>query len=207
MLIPRLSFVIGDPISIPSKVSALRLLKRFLTARKGFSVLYLCFFLSESGCSPADWPFAMHPLRTDDVSAKVKISVPQPYRIEITGRQFQWQVRYPGFDGVLATKDDIITGPNVHVPENTEIVFELKSSDYVYLLSLPQLRLKEIAVPGLDFSLTLCPGTIGEFDLQGDDLCGDLHPEMSGRLIVESRPQFERWLRQQTATTNGNQLD
>ena len=171
----------------------------------------LCFFPAclfviglMTGCSSSACLTSLTP--GNGAAPANEILIPQPYRIEITGDQYQWHVRYPGFDGVLATSDDVMTGPVVHVPENTEIIFQLKSTDFVYLLSLPQFRLKEIAVPGLDFSITFRPDTMGEFAREGDDLCGDSHPEMTGRLIVESRPQFVSWLRQQ-AVTNEIQLD
>ena len=159
-----------------------------------------CLFVTglTIGCSSSDW-LPSFSFCSSDSSKSVtnEILIPQPYRIEITGGQYRWKVRYPGFDGILSTSDDVIIGPTIHIPEDTEILFELKSTDFVYLLSLPHFHRKEIAVPGLDFSIKVHPDTIGEFALEGDDLCGDSHPEMNGRLIVESRPQFESWLRQQ----------
>ena len=153
-----------------------------------------------TGCSSSDWLSSLSIGSSDNSkSVKNEILIPKPYRIEITGGQHRWRIRYPGCDGILSTSDDVMTGPTIHLPEKTEILFQLKSNDFVYLMSLPHFHRKEIAVPGLDFSITFYPDKTGEFALEGDDLCGDSHPEMNGRLIVESTPQFESWLREQAA--------
>ena len=196
------TFFVPDDLSLIQKPSlAVTFLNQCRIISRGFVGIFLTFFTLTFGCSPSDWPLSTdRKMPPDELLANVKIVMPQPYRIEITGRRYQWHVRYPGIDGMLATTDDVIVGTPVHVPENTEIIFQLKSTDFVYLLSLPELHLKEIAVPGLDFSITFHPDMIGDFTMEGDDMCGDPHPEMNSRLIVESRTQFERWLRQQATT-------
>jgi heme/copper-type cytochrome/quinol oxidase subunit 2 len=136
----------------------------------------------------------------DEFAVNREFEIPNPYRIEIIGGNYHWRVRYPGIDRVSAAFDDGIVDPVIHVPENTEIVLHLKSTDFVYLFSLPQLHLKEVAVPGLDFFLTVRPMTIGEIAWEGDDMCGDPHPELNGRIVVHSIPKFENWLRQHAAT-------
>jgi heme/copper-type cytochrome/quinol oxidase subunit 2 len=118
----------------------------------------------------------------------------EPYEIEITGSKDRWHVRYPGVDGRLASGSKVRTIRNIHVPLRTTIVFVLKSTDYVYVLSLPQYRLKEIAVPELEFRMEFRAEDPGRFALVGDPLCGDPNVEMQGQLIVEARDQFVDWL-------------
>ena len=43
---------------------------------------------------------------------------PQPPLVEVTGRQFEWRMRYAGEDGVIGTLDDIHTVNDLHVPVN-----------------------------------------------------------------------------------------
>ena len=46
-----------------------------------------------------------------------------PVTAEITGRQFNWDVRYPGADGELYTPDDIFRYDGmIHLPANEEIL-------------------------------------------------------------------------------------
>ena len=42
--------------------------------------------------------------------------------VEVTGRQFEWRLRYPGKDGKLGTPDDIYHVNDLHVPVNEEIL-------------------------------------------------------------------------------------
>lgn len=73
--------------------------------------------------------------------------------IEVTGDEFKWYFRYPGADGVLGTCDDQHSVQNMFLPDNANVNLKLKSNDYVYTFTLPELGLKEIAVPGLSFEL------------------------------------------------------
>lgn len=98
-------------------------------------------------------------------------------------------------DGRLASGSEARMIRNIHVPLGTKIVFVLKSTDYVYVLSLPQYRLKEIAVPNLEFRMEFRPEEPGRFALVSEPLCGDPNIEMKGQLIVEARDRFVEWLR------------
>ena len=131
----------------------------------------------------------------------VKFEIREPLSIEMTGSHYRWQIRYPGADNPLLINDDVLTERHVHVPVGTNIRIVLKSDDYVYVLSFPEFGLKEIAVPSLEFCLTFRPTVLGQFALDGDELCGDPHPELRGQLIVESRDEFLTWLERQGKQT------
>jgi len=113
------------------------------------------------------------------------LPISEPYRIEVTGNDHRWEVRYPGA---------VRTGRSGHVPVATHVIFVLKSKDYVYTLGIPQYGLKEIAVPDLEFQMEFRPSAAGRFSLLGQELCGDPDGDFQGQLIVEPRDQFARWL-------------
>jgi len=127
-------------------------------------------------------------------ASEVVLQIREPYQIEITGSKDRWHVRYPGADGRPVTSADTLVVRNIHVPQETKIVLVLKSTDYIYTLSLPQFHLKEIAVPDLEFRMEFCPPEAGQFELVGNQLCGDPHAELQGVLIVEPRDHFLGWL-------------
>ena len=116
--------------------------------------------------------------------------IPDLLEIEVVGRDFQWEVRYPGPDGVLGTEDDRIGARDVHVPVGARAKLHLRSRDYIYFLALPHLGLKEIAVPELEYALEFDAGAAGRYELLGDQMCGYTHPGLLGELIVESREDF-----------------
>lgn len=117
-------------------------------------------------------------------------------RIEITGHEFQWHVRYPGPDGELGTADDLLDRRHVRVPLGRDVELVLYSRDYLYTLALPHASLKEIAVPDLTFSIRLTPDSVGSFELRGDQFCGYSHPDLMGDFVVMTESDFERWTRE-----------
>ena len=68
---------------------------------------------------------------------------------EVTGRQFQWVMRYPGPDGRLHTPDDLHMVNDLHFVKGKTALIYLKSTDVLHSFFLPQLRIKQDAVPGL----------------------------------------------------------
>ncbi len=116
-------------------------------------------------------------------------------RVRMTGEQFRWHIRYPGADGRLDTRDDVVTLRDLHLPSDTATVISLESRDYLYTLELPQLGLKQIAVPDLRFELRIDPAPEGSSDLLGSQMCGYDHPDLLGKFVVQSRPDFTAWLR------------
>lgn len=116
--------------------------------------------------------------------------IPTPLEIEVTGSAFHWHVLYPGADGLLGTDDDVHGRRDVHLPQNAQARVHLRSKDYVYTMSFPQLGLKEIAVPDLEFSLAVQALEKGVFELRGNQMCGFTHPNLLGRLVVHTAGDY-----------------
>ena len=89
--------------------------------------------------------------------------------IEIMGKQFAWQVRYPGADGQLgkyhyrkidavnefgidfndtASYDDFIP-MELHLPKGKNVSLHIRSRDVIHSVFLPHFRVKMDAVPGM----------------------------------------------------------
>jgi cytochrome c oxidase subunit II len=97
--------------------------------------------------------------------------------IEITGKQFNWIVRYPGTDGKLGahdfrlidetnqvgidftdpnSKDDIM--PNdIHLLVNKPVMLKIQSRDVIHDVGLPQFRVHMDAVPGIPTTFWFTP--------------------------------------------------
>jgi cytochrome c oxidase subunit 2 len=114
--------------------------------------------------------------------------------VEVTGRQFEWRLRYPGEDGILGTKDDLFDVNDLHVPVGEEVLVSLKSMDVLHGFYLPNLRVKQDAVPGMKIPVWFRPMKEGEYDIPCSQLCGWGHYKMTGRLVVESRAAYEKYL-------------
>ena len=60
-----------------------------------------------------------------------------PPLAEVTARQFQWVIRYPGPDGKLNTRDDLFTVNDFHFIKKKQALIYLKSSDVIHSFYLP----------------------------------------------------------------------
>lgn len=107
--------------------------------------------------------------------------------IEVTGDDFNWYFRYPGPDGVLGTSDDRHSVQDLFLPDNANVDLKLNSNDYVYMFSLPELGMREIAVPGLSFGLQFSTQEEQVMDLMGDQLCGFAHASLIGKVYVRNQ--------------------
>ena len=127
--------------------------------------------------------------------ANAKVVRPdQPPLAEVTGRQFEWRIRYAGADQVIGTEDDVHTVNDLRVPVGETVLLSIKSDDVLHSFFLPNLRLKQDVVPGMRQFMWFRPVEEREVDIVCAELCGWGHYKMKGRLRVVSGDEFERWM-------------
>lgn len=127
--------------------------------------------------------------------AEVKLRTPEMApTVEVTARQFEWRIRYPGRDGKLGTPDDVHYVNDLHIPVNEEILLNLKSMDVLHDLFVPALRIKQDAIPGNRIPMWFRAKKTGTYDLVCAELCGWGHYKMKARVTVESRSDYDAWL-------------
>ncbi len=141
-------------------------------------------------------------------SIKFRSAAPKvPPLAEITARQFQWVMRYPGHDGKLNTADDLFTVSDLHFVKKKQALIYLKSSDVLHSFYLPFMRIKQDAVPGMTIPVWFDCDTAGSYELVCAELCGWGHYKMRGRVTVhETEAEFQKWLDGQLAEQNRSQL-
>jgi cytochrome c oxidase subunit 2 len=121
--------------------------------------------------------------------------VPEPPSFEVTGRQFEWRVRYAGADRVLDTPDDVIGEVNeLHAPQNVRMVGSLKAADVLHSFFIPALRLKNDMIPGSRQIVWFEARKTGRYDIVCAELCGWGHYKMKGRFVVETPEAFASYL-------------
>ena len=111
---------------------------------------------------------------------------------EVTGRQFNWDFRYPGPDGELHTGDDVVrTDGNLYLPVGEPVLLRINSADVLHSFFLPNLRLKQDVVPGMTQQMWFTAKETGSFDIVCAELCGWGHYKMKGRIHLLPRAEFE----------------
>ncbi len=121
-------------------------------------------------------------------------------KIELMPQQFAWNIRYAGPDGEFATSDDIIAPlSQMHVPIDTPVIVQMSPLDVVHAFYVPQLRIKQDAVPGKVTTFWFQAIKTGKYEIACSALCGNGHYKMRGNLTVMSKADFDAWLNEQTA--------
>jgi cytochrome c oxidase subunit 2 len=176
-------------------------------------------------------------------------AMPAPEQVvEVSARQFEWRIRYPTLDvnkdlttdwNSDATRakvgawdkdgyiDDIHVVNELHTWNKAHVRVFLKTRDVIHSLFLPNLRLKQDALPGKTIPVWLETAesnvqwdeTAGEWKGNGKDgaienselacaeLCGWGHYKMQGRFFVhKDKADFERWLHMTQEKQNAHEL-
>ena len=130
------------------------------------------------------------------VPAWSKIKMTQPPTdvvIQVTAKQFNWQVAYPGPDGKFGTEDDKRFLDEMHVPMNKPIRVILKSQDVIHSFFVPSFRIKQDAVPGREIAAWFDATKPGKYEWPCAELCGFGHSGMKGWVYVHTPEDYAKW--------------
>lgn len=141
---------------------------------------------------------------------------PSAMQVGVTGMQFVWYFRYPGRDRAfghtslaladpgagnplgldphdLYGRDDLVGGELV-LPAGREVDLTLRAQDVIHGFAVPEMRVKQNAVPGQDTHIHFTPEIPGTYAILCTQLCGLGHYRMHAVLRVLPEPAFNTWL-------------
>jgi cytochrome c oxidase subunit II len=107
-------------------------------------------------------------------------------RVDVAGRQWWWEFKYPDLK--------VVTANELHIPAGQVIAFNLHAPDVIHSFWMPQLGGKRDVVPGRVNRITLTADESGEYPGQCAEYCGMSHANMRFRVIVHSKADFEKWV-------------
>jgi len=137
------------------------------------------------------------------VWARVKDELPteadNPVHVRVVAEQFAWNFHYPGKDGVFGKiapefvntatnilgldpedsdgKDDFFSS-ELHLPVDRPAIMEISSKDVIHSFSIPVMRVKQDAVPGMRIKIWFHPIKGGTYEVACAQLCGNNHYSM-----------------------------
>jgi cytochrome c oxidase subunit 2 len=117
----------------------------------------------------------------------------------VNAKQFNWEITYPGPDGKIGSKGGFTTENEMHVPVGKVVRIDLTSKDVIHSFFVPNLRLKQDAVPGRVIKVWFEATETGQYEIPCAELCGFGHSGMKGNLTVQSQADFDKWLADQYA--------
>jgi cytochrome c oxidase subunit 2 len=136
--------------------------------------------------------------------AEIKGRVPpSDVLLQVTAKQFNWEIAYPGPDGKLGTPDDVTMDNDVHVPVNKTIRLVLKSRDVIHSFFVPSLRFKQDMVPGHEIPAWFKVTKAGKYEIPCAELCGFGHSGMRGWLYVHAQDEYDAWARENRIGPSG----
>jgi cytochrome c oxidase subunit II len=114
-----------------------------------------------------------------------------PMTIQVVGRQWFWEVRYPGTGAVTANE--------IHIPAHTRVNVVATTDDVIHSFWVPQLNRKIDMIPGRRNRVLLSSDTPGRYRGQCAEFCGLEHAHMAMYVYVQEPADFRRWLRTEAA--------
>jgi cytochrome c oxidase subunit 2 len=142
---------------------------------------------------------------------------PADLQVEVTGAQFVWTFRYPGPDATFGvtrpaliapgegnplgldpsdrhSADDVVSSQLV-LPAGREVDLTLRAQDVIHGFAVPEMRLKQNAIPGETVHIHFTPETPGDYAILCTQVCGTGHYRMQAVMRVLPPAAFDAWLR------------
>ena len=106
--------------------------------------------------------------------------------ITVVGRQWYWEIRYPGTRAVTANE--------LHIPVRTPIDVQVRTTDVIHSFWVPQLARKIDTIPEQTNRVLLYADRPGRYRGQCAEFCGLQHAHMALYVYAQPEAQFRAWL-------------
>lgn len=106
--------------------------------------------------------------------------------VQVIGRQWWWEIRYPGTGAVTANE--------MHIPVGTRVRVVATTADVIHSLWVPRLARKIDMIPGRENAILFDTPQPGTYVGQCSEFCGLQHAHMRLTVVAEPRASFEAWL-------------
>lgn len=111
--------------------------------------------------------------------------------VEVTGRQYWWEVRYP--------EHGVVTANEIHIPTGVPVEIRARAGDVIHSLWVPRLNRKIDMIPGRENRILLQADRAGLYRGQCAEFCGLAHAQMALLIVAEPPPKFQAWLAREGA--------
>ncbi|MBS0016575.1 MAG: cytochrome c oxidase subunit II [Arthrospira sp. SH-MAG29] len=125
-----------------------------------------------------------------------EMGTPADLTIDVNGLQYAWIFNYQN-KGVISGE--------LHVAVDQEVQLNISAQDVIHALWVPELRLKQDAIPGRTTELRFTPNRVGTYNVVCAELCGGYHGAMRTAMIVHTPEEFEAWVAENSFANNPDQ--
>jgi len=185
----------------------------------------------------AAFSIPLYSARMDDLPSK-----DDALEVRVVAEQFAWNIHYPGADGVFgrtdpslvdsetnplgqdsddpAGDDDVTMVNQLHVAVDRPVLVHLSTKDVIHNFNIPEMRVKQDAVPGMNIPVWFVPTMTSEellagregkrgggFEIACAQLCGMGHYRMRGFVTVHTADEFDSWMAEQVEALSTSEED
>lgn len=120
---------------------------------------------------------------------------PGDLEVNITGQNWYWSVDYP--------ESNVSTRNLVVLPVNRTVFFHVTSRDVIHSVHVPELGIKQDAIPGQVNDYRTRPTETGTYRLYCAEYCGAGHSKMTATVRVVNQSTYQSWIDDRRAARNG----
>ncbi len=123
-------------------------------------------------------------LFVDDTPPEVEAEGEEPMKIDVVGKQFNWEYTYPNGH----TEE-----PTLYIPEDRPIRLNVTAADVWHAYGITEFRVKADAIPGQTTNAWFVADETGTYEAVCYELCGAGHSSMRGDVVVMEQEEFQEW--------------
>jgi cytochrome c oxidase subunit 2 len=116
--------------------------------------------------------------------------------------QWGWQASYPQEDVQISS-----TSPTVVIPAEQEVYFNVTSSDVLHAFHVPELGLKQDAMPGQSNVIKTVALEEGTYQGYCAEFCGVAHSQMYFEIQVVSQEEYDEYIEEQQSGGSSGDLE
>jgi len=132
-------------------------------------------------------------------------------KITAYAQQFAWSYEYAGTDGKKFMTDQMFVPCRPTTAKQDEgapcdgrqLSLDIKAVDVIHSFWIPEMRMKQDAVPGITTHTKINPNRIGTYPVVCAELCGVGHSAMRSTIHVVTPAQYTAWLKLNSKAKTG----
>ncbi len=109
--------------------------------------------------------------------------------VEVVAEKYAWNFNYKG--------ENVSTSGEMVIPKDRPVYLNVTSTDWLHSFHVPELGLKQDAIPDQHNVIKTKPTEEGTYQLYCAEYCGVGHSSMLGEVKVVSQSEYQQWLQEQ----------
>ncbi|WP_137283231.1 cytochrome c oxidase subunit II [Halorussus salinisoli] len=114
--------------------------------------------------------------------------------VEVVGQKYLWNYNYQG--------ENVSSTGTLVLPKGQNVYLNITSTDWLHAFHVPELGLKQDAIPGSHNTIKTKLTEEGTYQLYCAEYCGVGHSKMLGEVEVVSQQEYQDWLDEQQGNSS-----